>query len=98
MEYLNLHSAVSKAYQSVTGPPPPPFPPGVQPAATGIAGGMIALIVIIALAEVGFGIWAVVALIKFWKALPLPAAILSLLLILFGFPIFSLPVTYYAKR
>ena len=97
MEYINLHAAVGKAYQSVSAPPQSSTKPSLSSGA-GVAGGMIAFIVIIALVEVSLAIWAIVALVRFWRFLPTIGAVASLLLLLFGFPMFSLIVTYMTKR
>ena len=96
MEYINVHAAVSKAYQHSQSSKA--SPPGAPQISSGLAGGMIAFIVILALVEIGLGIWAIIALVRFWRFMPTLAAVASLLLLLFGFVPFSLIVTYVSKR
>ena len=107
MEYINVFAAGSKAYQHLsTRPTPPirPIPPapasssGFTPAPTGLSTGIIVVIVLVILVELGLTIWGIAALVKFWKFLPSFAAVLSLVLLVFGFAPFSLIVTYLAKR
>ena len=63
----------------------------------GAAAAGIITIIILCLAYLGLYIWAIVALFKFWKLLPVAVAILSVVLLIFGAPFFSLIVTYAAK-
>ena len=97
MEYINLHAAVGKAYQSVNASPQSSTKPSLSSGA-GPAGGALAFIVIIVLVELGLAIWAIVALVRFWRFLPTIAGVISILLLIFGFPMFSLLVTYMTKR
>lgn len=98
MEYINLHAAVGKAYQSLNSPPQSSTTKPSLSSGAGAGGGMVAFIVIIALVELSLAIWAIVALVRFWRFLPSFVGVISLLLLLFGFPMFSLLVTYMTKR
>ena len=96
MEYINVFSAGSKAYQHLTSPTQAQV--GAPQVSSGLAGGLIAVIVIFALVGLGLFIWAAYALYRFWRLLPTIAALASLALLVFGFAPFSLLVTYAAKR
>lgn len=101
MEYINVHAAAMKAYQAVNTParPPQPSPSGPTPSVPpGIAGGLLAFIIVMALVGLAIFIWAAYALYRFWRVLPTIAALASLALLVFGFAPFSLLVTYAAKR
>jgi hypothetical protein len=98
MEYINLHAAVGKAYQSLSAPPQSSSTKPSLSSGAGAAGGMLAFIIIIVLVELGLAIWAIVALVRFWRFLPTIAGVISILLLIFGFPMFSLLVTYMTKR
>ena len=98
MEYINVFSAGSKAYSHLTARSASPSAPPTSSSSSALSGGVIAIIVITALIEIGLTIWGIVALVQFWKFLPTIPAVLSLLLLVFGFAPFSLLVTYLARR
>ena len=54
-------------------------------------------IIIVALLYIAFYIWAIIALMRYWKSMHIAAALVSLGLLIFLGPFFSLIVTYAAK-
>lgn len=103
MEYINVHAAAIKAYQAVNTPThltkaTSSSGKPVLGSASGAVGGLLAVIIIMALLGLALFIWAAYALYRFWRVLPMIAALASLILLLLGFAPFSLLVTYAAKR
>ena len=101
MEYLSVWSLAKKvsdnqdAIKAHLGVSPAGKKPVLKSGGAAAAG--IITLIILCLVYLGLYIWAIVALFKFWKLLPVPVAILSLGLLIFGTPFFSLIVTYAAK-
>ena len=98
MEYLNVWSFGKKLYdnQDAIKEQLGLAPRGRKLKSAGAVAGVVTII-LVALLYIGFYVWSIVALMRYWRSMHIAAALVSLGLLIFLGPFFSLVVTYAAK-
>lgn len=105
MEYVNVFAAGKKLFDNrqtvastlgikttlvLPNSQPPPPPPGA------VLTFAIILLVVVIIQTILF-VWNIIAIMKFFRVMPIAAGILSIILATSGFPMFSL-ITIYASK